>query len=133
MDEVLIDTSAWIAALRGADPVIQEAVDHLLELDKALFCGVVEMELLQGIRAKERDTLLPLFEALPFIELDRDDWRAAGTLLNELRAKGKIIPSTDAIIAMLCLRHDVPLLTLDKHFDAVPRLRRFNVGGKKRK
>ena len=125
MSEVLIDTSAWIAALRGTDSLIQEAVDRLLENDRALFCGVVEMELLSGIRLKEKGRLLPLFEALPFMEVDREDWRAAGTLLNELRSKGKTIPATDALIATLCLRHNLLLLTVDRHFDVVPKLKRI--------
>ncbi|MDP8256650.1 MAG: PIN domain-containing protein [Candidatus Alcyoniella australis] len=125
MSEVLIDTSAWIAALRGSERRIQRAVDGLLESDRALFCGVVEMELLHGLRPRERKTLLPLFEALPYVQLDREDWRSVGKLRGELRAKGKIIPATDALIAALCLRLGVQLLSLDKHFDRLPQLRRY--------
>jgi predicted nucleic acid-binding protein len=33
------------------------------------------------------------------------------------------MPSMDALIATLALRHDVPLLTNDRHFEAVPGLR----------
>ena len=131
MDEVLIDTSAWVAALRGDDPAVQKAVDDLLEADRALFCGVVEMELLHGMRLKEREKLLSLFRALRFLEIDREDWRAAGYLLNDLRCRGRVVPATDALLAVLCLRHKVPLLTLDKHFDEIPKLNRYAPSGKK--
>lgn len=126
MGEVLIDTSAWIAALRGDDPVVQKSVDRLLASNLALFCGVVEMELLHGLRPKERNKLLPLFQALPFLDINREDWQAAGNLLNDLRSKGKTIPATDALIAVLCLHHNVSLLTLDKHFDQIPNLKKFS-------
>lgn len=130
MGNVLIDTSAWIAALRGDDPAVQKAVDRLLEADRALFCGVVEMELLHGMRPKEKDKLLFLFEALPFLDIDREDWQAAGHLLNDLRSKGKAVPATDALLAVLCLRHEVALLTLDKHFDAIPKVSRYAISEK---
>ncbi len=124
--KVLVDTSAWIAALRGDDPQVLKAVDRLLAQDRALFCQVVEMELLHGMRPKESHRLLSLFGALPFLELDRQDWQAAGKLLNDLRSKGKNIPATDALIAVLCLRHGVLLLSLDAHFDRIPKLKRYS-------
>lgn len=125
MDRVLIDSSAWIAAFRGNDPAVQQTVDRLLETDRAVLCGVVEMELLHGMRARESDRLLPLFGALPFLEIDRADWQRAGRLLSDLRIRGKTVPATDALIAALCLRHEVGLLTLDKHFDEIPSVRRY--------
>jgi hypothetical protein len=123
MAEVLVDTSAWVCALRGTDKPIKAAVDELLRLDRALFCGVVEMELLHGMRPRERKVLLPLFEALRYIEIDRDDWKAAGSMLGELRSKGKTIPSSDALIACLCIRHEVEILATDRHFEKIPGLR----------
>ncbi|MCZ7586470.1 MAG: PIN domain-containing protein [Deltaproteobacteria bacterium] len=125
MGDVLVDTSAWITALRGTDPAVRQCVDRLLENDRILFCGVVAMELLRGMRPPERRELLPLFEALSFVELDRADWRSAGELLNTLRSEGREIPATDALIAALCLRHGAALFSLDKHFDRIPELKRF--------
>jgi predicted nucleic acid-binding protein len=125
MADVLADTSAWIAALRGADRATKETVDRLLDEDRLVFCGVVEMELLHGIRPAERRRLLPLFAALPYVEADRADWQAAGELLGDLRAKGVTIPATDALVAALCRRHGFRLLSLDRHFDAVPLLHRL--------
>lgn len=37
----------------------------------------------------------------------------------ELRRAGTPIPTNDLWIAALCRQHDLPLLTLDRHFDAV--------------
>jgi len=127
MADVLVDTSAWIEALRGRDKRLRAMVDALLDQDRAVLCGLVELELLQGFRTGEGELLASLFEALPFIEVDRRDWKAAGTLLADLRAGGITIPASDGLISALCLRHDLMLLTLDKHFDHIPRLRRFKL------
>jgi len=69
-----------------------------------------------------------LFQALPYFETRRSDFIAAGELLGELRAQGVTIPSSDALVAAICLQRGVALLTLDRHFDRVPGLRRFAVG-----
>ena len=127
MAGVLIDTSVWIEAFRGKDPRLQETVDALLDQERVVLCGLVELEMLQGFRADEGALFASLFEALAYAEVDRQDWRAAGFLLAGLRARGITIPATDALIAALCLRHDLLLLTLDKHFDQIPQLRRFKL------
>jgi len=122
MADILVDTSAWICALRGTDPAIKDAVDELLTLDRAVFCGVVEMELLHGMRPRERKVLLPLFEALRYVAIDRQDWKAAGNLLAGMRSRGTKIPASDALIASVCLRHGLKILTTDRHFDKIPGL-----------
>jgi predicted nucleic acid-binding protein len=125
--DVLVDTSAWISALRGSDERVQRIVDGLLADGRLVFCGVVELEILHGMRSSDRKRVLPLFSALPYIEVDREDWRAAGDLLRDLRQKGITIPMSDALIGTLCLRHGLSLLTLDGHFEAVKGLRRVSV------
>jgi tRNA(fMet)-specific endonuclease VapC len=41
-----------------------------------------------------------------------------------LKEKGKPIPENDLWIAALCVEHQIPLVTLDGHFDAVDGLER---------
>ncbi|MBZ0274380.1 PIN domain-containing protein [bacterium] len=131
MNDVLVDTSAWISAMRGDNSNVRMAVDKLLAKRKAVFCGVVELELLRGMRPNEKRLLLPLLRELPFLEIDREDWQSAGELLNRLRSQGKTIPSNDALVAVLCLRHQMELLTLDKHFNYVPALKRFRISARR--
>jgi tRNA(fMet)-specific endonuclease VapC len=117
---VLIDTSAWIEFLRsknsGSASII-EAVQRHLELDQARLCGVVQAELLQGIKTpKELDRLQLLFETVPVLETHDVDWLAAGHLARQLRARGKTVPLTDALIAAVAMRSKAHVLTLDHHF-----------------
>lgn len=125
MPDVMVDSSAWIEFFRLGKGPTSDAVASLLSGGTAAICGVVEMELLQGVRAEERATLAELLEALPYAELEREDFVAAGELLGSLRRAGKLIPATDALIGACCLRRSMALLTLDRHFDAIPDLERL--------
>ena len=128
--KVLADTNVWIAYFRGERAKAQEqpaaeALDRLIGEDRVVLSGVVEMELYQGLRENERDLLEAQFTALEFFALDREDFRQAGHLLGDLRRQGVTIPSPDALIAALCLRHDLTLLENDGHFEHILGLKRF--------
>lgn len=120
-DPVLVDTSAWIAFFRGDEPVASQ-VDQLLAAGSAAFCGVVELELRQGLRPKERELVLSLLSAATRLPTEEADWAQAGDLLTSLRRKGLTLPGSDGLIAHLALRHKVALLEHDKHFANVPGL-----------
>lgn len=44
----------------------------------------------------------------------------------ELKKAGTPIPSNDVWIAALCRQHSLPIVSRDRHFDAVPGLRRLH-------
>jgi predicted nucleic acid-binding protein len=119
---VLVDTSAWVAYFRGQEPA-RSAVLALLQERRAFRCGPVELELRQGLRRSEADGVLNLWRGLPPLQVEEIDFASAGDLLLELRSRGITIPALDALIASLAVRREVPVLTLDQHFAAVPGLR----------
>lgn len=128
--KVLADTNVWIAYFRGERAKLQEqpaaeVLDRLIGEDRVVLSGVVEMELFQGLRENERGTLEAQFSALEFFALDREDFRRAGHILGDLRRQGVTIASPDALIAALCLRHDLTLLENDGHFEHIAGLERF--------
>jgi predicted nucleic acid-binding protein len=53
---------------------------------------------------------------LPLIQPDRDDHIAAAGIRNACRRAGVQIGTIDAVLAQLCIRHDLTLLTTDKDF-----------------
>lgn len=127
---VLADTNVWIAYFRGERAPTRvrpaaEALDALVVADRVVLCGVVEMELYAGLKSGEREELEAQFAALPFVEAAREDFRRAGHLLGLLRGQGVTIPSSDALIAALCLRHGLTLLENDGHFGHVEGLERL--------
>lgn len=120
----MVDSSAWIQYFRRGTDAVSDAVDGLLEEDCALLCGVVEAEILQGLRPEEREEVADLFTALQYLDTERRDFVRAGERLGALRRTGVTIPLTDAIIGALCSRHGVALLTTDKDFDYMPEVQR---------
>lgn len=123
---VLVDSSVWIEYLRSGQGAASDTVDALLQEDRATICGVVEMEIYQGLRSRERKRVSELFAALPYLETGRQDYIAAGNRLGELRREGITIPLADCLIGVLCQRYGLPLLTLDRHFDHLPEVERFS-------
>lgn len=114
--DVMADTSVWIAYFRGKHCPESDHLDSLLQQDRVTLCGVVEMELLRGVRVAERKRLSDLLAAVRFVETARADYIAAGEALGRLREEGVTVPATDALIAAVCRRNGLGLLTLDSHF-----------------
>ena len=118
---LLVDTSVWSLAFRRDAPA---AVAEMLALKRAIesgdtlvTTGLVLQELLQGFSGpKARSEIISRFGALPLLTPDRLDHVDAATLRNQCRRKGVQIGTIDALLAQLCIRHDLTLLTTDKDF-----------------
>ena len=121
--QVMLDTSVWVDALRGRTPTVVDAVRDLLREDRIVRCDVVGAELRVGLRDRERRKVLDLFSAVPNVAVDSGDWEAAGDLGASLRERGVTLPLTDLLVARVCLRHGLELFSLDAHFQHVEGLR----------
>ena len=122
----MVDTSAWIEFFRKGEGRVCRYLDSLLDEDRVALCGIIEMELLWGVRPKERARLKTLIQALHYIEILREDYIKSGETLCRLREKGITIPSTDALVARVCIRLKLPLLSLDRHFKYIGGLAKIN-------
>ena len=79
--------------------------------------GLVLQELLQGFSGpRNRALILDRFAALPLLVPDRRDHVEAAELRNTCRRGGVQIGTIDALLAQLCLRHDLTMLTTDRDF-----------------
>jgi hypothetical protein len=126
MPSVIIDTSVWVDYLRGARNARTDAVDRLLEVGRAAVCGVIEGELVAGLRNRtEREELVSLLEGCDYLEVSRADWRRAGELARQLRDRGRTLPLSDLIVAALTIGRDCALLTADSHFTHIPGVKLF--------
>jgi len=79
--------------------------------------GLVLQELLQGFTGpRARKDLIERFAALPLVGPDRQDHIDAADLRNACRRAGVQLGTIDALLAQLCIRHELTLLTTDKDF-----------------
>jgi len=125
MPDVMIDSSVWIEYFRHGEGSISDNVDSLIDQDRVVICGIVEMEIIQGMKPKERTRIISLFDALHYVDASRNDYKLAGELLGKLRTKGITIPSTDSLIATISIRNNLELFSTDKHFDVVDGLKKY--------
>lgn len=118
---VLIDTSAWIFALRKKPLLsLKDRVDHLLGMDIVFTFGMIRLEILGGTKTKgEFDRLKNRLEALNEIPADTELWERASELAFDLKRKGLTIPYTDILIASAAIRSKAILLHADSHFDII--------------
>jgi predicted nucleic acid-binding protein len=118
---LFVDTSVWSLALRRDNPQDDREVQLLhraLSEGIAVFTtGLVLQELLQGFSgAKASGQIVNRFAALPFVIPDRMDHIQAAEIRNTCRRKGIQTGTIDALLAQLCLRHELELLTTDNDF-----------------
>lgn len=123
---VLVDTSVWSLALRRDTDVGSREVDALRSLltgnDAVVTTGLILQELLQGFSGpKARRDIVQRFAALPLVVPDREDHVDAAELRNRCRRAGVQLGTIDALLAQLCIRHDLQLLTTDRDFDFASR------------
>lgn len=118
---LFVDTSVWSLALRRDAPSSATEVRALVRVIEAgetiLTTGLVLQELLQGFSGpKARDQILDRFSSVPLLVPDRNDHIAAAELRNRCRRNGVQIGTIDALLAQLCIRHDLTMLTTDRDF-----------------
>ena len=118
---LLVDTSVWSLALRrdasACEPEVHLLKDALLGADVVVTTGLILQELLQGFSGpKSHAQIIERFAALPLLQPDREDHVAAADLRNTCRRAGVQVGTIDALLAQLCIRHELTLLSTDNDF-----------------
>ena len=118
---LLVDTSVWSLAFRrdgeSSAPDVVALRSALASGEPVAITGLILQELLQGFTGpRARKDLLERFSALPLLAPERDDYVDAADLRNRCRRGGVQIGTIDALLAQLCIRHHLTLLTTDNDF-----------------
>jgi predicted nucleic acid-binding protein len=121
---IFVDTSVWSLALRRDAPSPAKEVRALIQAieagDTILTTGLVLQELLQGFSGpRNRAQIMDRFSAVPLLVPTRDDHIAAAELRNRCRRAGVRVGTIDAILAQLCLHHDLIMLSTDNDFKRI--------------
>ena len=119
--KLFVDTSVWSLALRRDAPPEHPAVtrlgDALARGETVFSTGLVLQELLQGFRGpRTAESIIERFAALPFITPTRADHIEAANLRNACRRRGVQIGTIDALLAALCITHELIMLSTDRDF-----------------
>jgi predicted nucleic acid-binding protein len=118
-----VDTSVWSLALRrdgSSAPQVAALVKAIESGELILTTGLVLQELLQGFSGpKARGRILERFSALPLLVPDRTDHVEAAALRNSCRRHGIQVGTIDALLAQLCVRHSLLMLSSDQDFRGI--------------
>jgi predicted nucleic acid-binding protein len=123
---LFVDTSVWSQAFRRDAPASANERRELVRAIEAgqelVTTGLVLQEILQGFSGpRDHEQILDRFAALPLLVPDRLDHMNAAGLRNKCRRGGIQIGTIDALLAQLCLHHDLTMLTADRDFRNIAR------------
>lgn len=123
---MILDTNGLSAIVEGdlrVEPILREATEIAVPV-------IVLGEFRYGIR-QSRDRARYerwLAESIPsyrVLTADEETAERYAEIRDELKRRGRPIPSNDLWIAALTRQHALPLLSLDQHFDCVAGLERI--------
>jgi len=120
---VLVDTSVWIAFFREKSSTAAKSLDTLLEEGEVCICGLIEAELIPGLRQNDRERVRSLLAGVSRIEIPPDIWFNIIKIQEDALAQGLgpfSIP--DLLLASLAIRNNFPVFSLDRHFEDLSRL-----------
>lgn len=119
--KAILDTNAVIQILNG------KLVPPQLGFEEILVPIIVVGELFFGVHKSFRITenrrrLMAFLDLVTILPVDLDVSERYGQIKQQLRRMGNPIPENDMWIAATAVRHQLPLIANDKHFNNVERL-----------
>ena len=110
---LLVDTNIFIDFWNNPS----EEITKIFADEDIVICGIVRAELLHGaVSEKDFKNIVSLLNTFEELDMISSDWQLLGEYLYRLRKSGISVPISDAIIALIAIKNDVPVWTADKHF-----------------
>lgn len=126
-NSVVLDTSVAIAVLAGQAGVLLSAPARQFILPVPVI-GELRYGALNSRRSSENLAEVErLVGQCRVLDITGNTAAVYARLRLALRSKGKPVPENDLWIAAVCVEHQVPLVTLDAHFDVVDGLERMRM------
>lgn len=129
---VILDTSVLVELERNNSELI-EALKKISKFnrEKPYISSLSVTELFFGIFKKTKDKQVKLFDFIRKFNILHTTFSSSVVLANfknVLSKQGKKIPTIDLIIASIAMDNDLNLVTLDSHFNRIPRLNVLYLG-----
>lgn len=116
LSAVADDVPAAVEIYKGAEAVALSVIS----------VGEFRFGIAQSRRRTEYENwLTALISVSRILDIDERTTRYYADIRLDVKKVGRPIPSNDIWIAALCRQHSLPLLSRDRHFDAVPGITRI--------
>jgi tRNA(fMet)-specific endonuclease VapC len=124
---VILDTNGLSAMAEGdpaLEPILRKAAQVAIPV-------VVLGEYRYGIsqsrdRNRYEQWLSEYLTKFRILDIDERTTISYASVRSELKKAGTPIPSNDVWIAALCRQHSLPVVSRNRHFDAVPGIKRLH-------
>jgi predicted nucleic acid-binding protein len=118
---LLADSSAWIEYLRGTGSQVNVRLREAIRAGEVVVTDPVMLEVMSGARRELEDRILRLLSEQDYEPVaPRVDWLDAAALYRACRRDGLTVRSNvDCLIAAVAIRRGVPVLHIDRDFDAI--------------
>jgi len=91
-----------------------------LTLTYICLIGIILQEILSGVASEELfGQLKDHLAAFPMVPVEREDYIGAARLRNDCKKKGVQVGTIDALIAAVCVKNELLLLSTDKDFQLI--------------
>ncbi len=108
---IITDTTIWKEYLEEGNTKEAKILEKLIKEDKAIICGYTLAEILKELKDKETfEKLLKGFLALPYVEIEKEDWIRASKLVFEF----KRLSIELVLLCALSQRKNLKILTKNK-------------------
>lgn len=107
----MVDSLIWKEYLEKGNTREAKILEKLIKEDKVIICGYIFAEILKGIKDKEIfEKLLKGFLALPYVEIEKEDWIKASKLVFEFKSLSIEL----GLLCALSQRKNLKILTKNK-------------------
>ena len=111
MNKVITESTIWKEYLNKGNTKETKVLEDLIKEDKVVICGYTFAEVLKDIQDKETfEKLLKGFLALPYVEIEKEDWINASKLIFEFKG----LSLEMALLCALSQRKNLKILTKNK-------------------
>ena len=124
---ILVDTSVWVAALRGASGSPATVLQRLLDADEVVLAGPVRIELLAAVSRLDRERLRRALSALPLLYPTDDTWSTIDRWVDRAADAGERFGFGDLLIGALAAECGALVWSLDRDFARMERLKFVDV------
>jgi len=123
MDDIIVDTSAWIESFKPqCDETLAQLVRDAIIRGRILLPGIIKAELLRGTKnTKEYKRMNDLLKGLNYLAVSEEFWDRLSKFSFDLFRKGLTVPMTDTYIALLCIENNAAIIHRDRHFELIAR------------
>jgi len=124
VSDYLLDTNILILYFRKAEGY-GDLLDTLSGDDWLYISAITRLEIVRGMRDREREATFGLLDSLQTIPMTADIADLAGDLIRSWRTRGVTLGEADAVIAASALHNNLKLITTNARHFPMPELAVF--------